>query len=146
MTALLTLGGGKEKSAGCWACALCISRGAQAEACATGRLSLERESQAEAELTLVVFGAGDPQEVAAATRAIWIKEMRRIEKIGGIRTELQGKSLSDIEGTDRKSTRLNSSHLVISYAVFCLKKKNNGYAATRYRHLVITVILRRHVA
>src|SRR5205807_3596063 len=27
------------------------------------------------------------------------------------------------EGEDRKSTRLNSSHLVISYAVFCLKKK-----------------------
>src|SRR2546426_8399070 len=28
-------------------------------------------------------------------------------------------------GVDRKSTRLNSSHLVISYAVFCLKKKKN---------------------
>src|SRR6266446_9617706 len=28
---------------------------------------------------------------------------------------------------DRKSTRLNSSHLVISYAVFCLKKKNKPY-------------------
>src|SRR5438132_5983388 len=28
-------------------------------------------------------------------------------------------------GLDRKSTRLNSSHTVISYAVFCLKKKNN---------------------
>src|SRR5256885_5124291 len=27
---------------------------------------------------------------------------------------------------DRKSTRLNSSHLVISYAVFCLKKKNSS--------------------
>src|SRR5438034_6687971 len=27
---------------------------------------------------------------------------------------------------DRKSTRLNSSHTVISYAVFCLKKKNQG--------------------
>src|SRR5207249_6843839 len=27
---------------------------------------------------------------------------------------------------DRKSTRLNSSHVSISYAVFCLKKKNNG--------------------
>src|SRR5438132_7352565 len=27
-------------------------------------------------------------------------------------------------GADRKSTRLNSSHTVISYAVFCLKKKN----------------------
>src|SRR5256885_13251857 len=30
-------------------------------------------------------------------------------------------------GTDRKSTRLNSSHLVISYAVFCLKKKFHAY-------------------
>src|SRR5436190_6975164 len=28
---------------------------------------------------------------------------------------------------DRKSTRLNSSHTVISYAVFCLKKKNNPF-------------------
>src|SRR2546426_6909830 len=28
---------------------------------------------------------------------------------------------------DRKSTRLNSSHLVISYAVFCLKKKKKDY-------------------
>src|SRR5256885_10980889 len=30
------------------------------------------------------------------------------------------------EWRDRKSTRLNSSHLVISYAVFCLKKKNKN--------------------
>src|SRR5256885_12968692 len=29
------------------------------------------------------------------------------------------------EAADRKSTRLNSSHLVISYAVFCLKKKKH---------------------
>src|SRR5438552_9209333 len=29
---------------------------------------------------------------------------------------------------DRKSTRLNSSHQIISYAVFCLKKKNNRCA------------------
>src|SRR5205807_6267897 len=42
------------------------------------------------------------------------------------------------EGQDRKSTRLNSSHLVISYAVFCLKKKKKAttlhYAVTRARH------------
>src|SRR5687768_17802754 len=31
---------------------------------------------------------------------------------------------------DRKSTRLNSSHGYISYAVFCLKKKKNNYGAT----------------
>src|SRR5207253_9104358 len=29
--------------------------------------------------------------------------------------------------TDRKSTRLNSSHVAISYAVFCLKKKNDPF-------------------
>src|SRR4051812_49586528 len=32
---------------------------------------------------------------------------------------------SDKINTDRKSTRLNSSHMSISYAVFCLKKKKN---------------------
>src|SRR3989454_3418489 len=34
-----------------------------------------------------------------------------------------GDVITRFNGTDRKSTRLNSSHLVISYAVFCLKKK-----------------------
>src|SRR5256885_14040577 len=34
---------------------------------------------------------------------------------------------------DRKSTRLNSSHLVISYAVFCLKKKKNRQDICRFR-------------
>src|SRR5690625_6679517 len=33
---------------------------------------------------------------------------------------------------DRKSTRLNSSHVAISYAVFCLQKKNNNYTITAY--------------
>src|SRR5258707_5084604 len=33
------------------------------------------------------------------------------------------------KGLDRKSTRLNSSHANISYAVFCLKKKKNNYNA-----------------
>src|SRR5256885_6833673 len=36
---------------------------------------------------------------------------------------LDGEPLRGGRGEDRKSTRLNSSHLVISYAVFCLKKK-----------------------
>src|SRR5437773_7819854 len=36
-------------------------------------------------------------------------------------------------GRDRKSTRLNSSHITISYAVFCLKKKKNS--ADRSAHL-----------
>src|SRR3712207_8959735 len=35
-------------------------------------------------------------------------------------------------GPDRKSTRLNSSHANISYAVFCLKKKKNLYQTLYY--------------
>src|SRR5688500_2441968 len=41
------------------------------------------------------------------------EQTQRVEKLGG------GAAL------DRKSTRLNSSHLVISYAVLCLKKRKN---------------------
>src|SRR5256885_4228148 len=36
---------------------------------------------------------------------------------------------------DRKSTRLNSSHLVISYAVFCLKKKTNEEHFNAHSHI-----------
>src|SRR6201747_3168065 len=45
--------------------------------------------------------------------------------IGGERLEALGGGHRLVEdGEDRKSTRLNSSHMSISYAVFCLKKKN----------------------
>src|SRR3712207_8341074 len=36
-------------------------------------------------------------------------------------------AISAFDELDRKSTRLNSSHANISYAAFCLKKKNNEY-------------------
>src|SRR2546426_6936076 len=42
----------------------------------------------------------------------------------GLRADAQTPVLQP-EDLDRKSTRLNSSHLVISYAVFCLKKKTS---------------------
>src|SRR5256885_7196009 len=45
-------------------------------------------------------------------------EVLRVGRHGAIQRELRRQA-------DRKSTRLNSSHLVISYAVFCLKKKKN---------------------
>src|SRR6266849_1004589 len=38
---------------------------------------------------------------------------------------------------DRKSTRLNSSHEWISYAVFCLKKKNNNWESMTPRKMII---------
>src|SRR5258708_30603278 len=37
---------------------------------------------------------------------------------------------AELLGEDRKSTRLNSSHQIISYAVFCLKKKKKTKAST----------------
>src|SRR5438552_10677747 len=40
-----------------------------------------------------------------------------------IRTTIDSKLQTYVERADRKSTRLNSSHQIISYAVFCLKKK-----------------------
>src|SRR5437588_9177640 len=40
----------------------------------------------------------------------------------------------DVDLRDRKSTRLNSSHTVISYAVFCLKKKKKKYN----KHIILS--------
>src|SRR5256885_6784783 len=51
----------------------------------------------------------------AVTRYIWPLYMRCQRRL------LASQCISFLR--DRKSTRLNSSHLVISYAVFCLKKK-----------------------
>src|SRR5688572_32401152 len=53
---------------------------------------------------------------------------RRIDPIDHRRDRRGGGELGDRDdpaGEDRKSTRLNSSHSQISYAVFCLKKKKN---------------------
>src|SRR5258707_3930644 len=49
-----------------------------------------------------------------------------IAEFGGVPSELKMNSTSSLSTSlrDRKSTRLNSSHANISYAVFCLKKKN----------------------
>src|SRR5205814_10168911 len=51
-------------------------------------------------------------------------------------------------GRDRKSTRLNSSHLGISYAVFCLKKKNkkNGMRTALEHNVVIIQKKERDIA
>src|SRR5256885_11143801 len=49
------------------------------------------------------------------------RAQRRFEEV---RLRERDTTLEETLAEDRKSTRLNSSHLVISYAVFCLKKKN----------------------
>src|SRR5256885_8767845 len=73
-------------------------------------------------------------EVDVERRATWLEVFLDLVFVGAI-AEV-GLTL-----TDRKSTRLNSSHLVISYAVFCLKKKKNEYIELSvfetYRTIVI---------
>src|SRR6266571_1028676 len=49
------------------------------------------------------------------------------------RRQPQGRGLRR-RGRDRKSTRLNSSHMSISYAVFCLKKKKIGQSPVARTH------------
>src|SRR5207247_11211070 len=51
---------------------------------------------------------------------------RRVDLLGRARERGDGPSQDPRGGRDRKSTRLNSSHEWISYAVFCLKKKNKN--------------------
>src|SRR5438552_12236477 len=41
-------------------------------------------------------------------------------------------AFDSIQHSDRKSTRLNSSHQITSYAVFCLKKKTTAIPSLRY--------------
>src|SRR6266702_5901137 len=48
--------------------------------------------------------------------------------------ELAALFLDDFGAEDRKSTRLNSSHVAISYAVFCWKKKKQADDTIRYKH------------
>src|SRR5690625_1319864 len=50
----------------------------------------------------------------------------------------------DLQTSDRKSTRLNSSHVAISYAVFCLKKKNNSVVSGFTSSLADAVLARPH--
>src|SRR5690625_5516874 len=76
---------------------------------------------------LLIIGSGGAAFSAA------IKSIEYGAKVGMIERGTVGGTCVNI---DRKSTRLNSSHVAISYAVFCLQKKNNNNTdreCTRHR-------------
>src|SRR3712207_8603801 len=63
----------------------------------------------------------------AAQRTVWAESrLPRLRQCGRVVASNSGgvAVMVTAPGTDRKSTRLNSSHANISYAVFCLKKKH----------------------
>src|SRR5438552_7208805 len=64
---------------------------------------------------------------------------QQLALIGWTGVPVSDRPATQLAVTDRKSTRLNSSHQIISYAVFCLKKKNHlqrhGYTNEPRQHL-----------
>src|SRR3712207_7217101 len=76
----------------------------------------------------VMVGESEELRLMAPLDAVEVTEANR-DVIVGIKVRV-GRNAS---GTDRKSTRLNSSHANISYAVFCLKKKFNNHIDNRIK-------------
>src|SRR5690349_24037059 len=81
-----------------------------------------------------LFGCPDQAADIAAEVAVFAADAARLrqrqrdadghrERAGGNGIEDRAPAERGLEQADRKSTRLNSSHVEISYAVFCLKKK-----------------------
>src|ERR1022692_1861532 len=96
----------------------------------------------ESLLTIVFFISGLVSLRARSTRALALPWMNSALTISPRREGSDSEPYMDTSAAppcsppiDRKSTRLNSSHLVISYAVFCLKKKNKRLNSS---HLVIS--------
>src|SRR2546429_6193758 len=65
-------------------------------------------------------------------------------KLGFPAMGMRGAALGSLAAEDRKSTRLNSSHGYISYAVFCLKKKKNKISTSKHT-LLISIEIGIHV-
>src|SRR5256885_5041404 len=75
---------------------------------------------------VVMFAGPQASEACAAARHGCAAQRQEAARRGAHRLAEHGHEggcALIAQGIDRKSTRLNSSHLVISYAVFCLKKK-----------------------
>src|SRR5699024_11315813 len=76
------------------------------------------------DLTFGIGPAGTGKTYLAVVMAVAALKRREVDRLILTRPAVEaGESLGFLPGEDRKSTRLNSSHVSISYAVFCLKKK-----------------------
>src|SRR2546430_13183428 len=71
---------------------------------------------------LAIVAGCEPEHVLRCRNRFVLREAATKDCVGLNRER-------DEDKRDRKSTRLNSSHSQISYAVFCLKKKNNTHTA-----------------
>src|SRR5688500_19825638 len=91
------------------------------------RVGQERGEPRRRERSCACTGGGPRGELTSRDRSHPRRALRRVHERQSIGVRMRVFTPNEVAtGTerDRKSTRLNSSHLVISYAVFCLKKKN----------------------
>src|SRR5690554_7813489 len=87
-----------------------------------GGVSLNRQAGTAADTAMTIANKAAGQAVILPSPAI----LERLETKRAIEAD---RTVAGVLSLDRKSTRLNSSHVRISYAVFCLKKKMNGIAS-----------------
>src|SRR2546430_12514503 len=71
----------------------------------------------------------------------WAPRCKSVARPEGGAQLVDGGRVQGLRTTDRKSTRLNSSHSQISYAVFCLKKKKIHIETDHYVHYVLASIV-----
>src|SRR5437867_4669289 len=90
-----------------------------------------------------VQGQGSPKSAASEKRPAPAGAGKRTDVYHVHFTKAAlGKAVQLGDWLDRKSTRLNSSHRTISYAVFCLKKKNNYCLRLQY---ALHILSRLHI-
>src|SRR5437773_6617664 len=65
---------------------------------------------------------------------VWLTIISSAPGTQGYVNPREADELTTTRKADRKSTRLNSSHITISYAVFCLKKKKKIHTTNRPKH------------
>src|SRR5258708_14927587 len=87
---------------------------------------------------LPIFVVADPRPMELRRRRLEPDALERHREARGRPPPARVRRLEvaierEVKPADRKSTRLNSSHQIISYAVFCLKKKR-----TKSKHHVVT--------
>src|SRR5258708_15204694 len=79
-----------------------------------------------------------------AVALVAVAAVRRLHGLLPIRARAPRLARSRIGSRDRKSTRLNSSHQIISYAVFCLKKNTREQTVESPGDLHAVATARRH--
>src|SRR3712207_6999008 len=74
-------------------------------------------------IVLAVIGLDGEAIIIGRLVTVFLTTALSVALTGLVLPRWDGRAAREVLGVDRKSTRLNSSHANISYAVFCLKKK-----------------------